>query len=67
MKRWFYRPDPLIDTLIGTPQYRDGFELADDSLRVQSLARREHAERVRRDAARIDTRDDSRSKIHRVS
>lgn len=52
------------DALIGRPIYRDGFDVADDSLRLASTARRTRADQLKREGRQIETRDDARSKIH---
>lgn len=63
---WLFRRrrDRLIDTLIRPPVYR--FTGHDEGLEQQARERRKHADRVRLDANRIETRDDRASKIHLV-
>jgi hypothetical protein len=54
--------DPLIDSLISRPRVR--YEGLDERLRQQTAKRRELAEDIRRDAMKIETQDDRRSRIH---
>ena len=57
--------DPLIDRLIRPPVYR--FTGHDEGLEQRTRKIREQAERVRQTALHMDTRDDRRSTLHRVS
>lgn len=64
--RWpWRRPDPLIDDLIKPPKPKLG-DTMDDSLRRRSEIRRAVADRLRREAARVETRDDGSARIHLV-
>lgn len=65
MSFWpFRRRDRVIATLIKPPVYR--FTGHDEALEQRARERRKHADRVRRDACQIDTRDDRPAKLHRV-
>lgn len=62
--KWTRGEDAKIDTLIKPPVYR--FTGHDESLQVASMARREQADKIRRSANTLDTRDDARSKLRMV-
>lgn len=63
--RWLFRrpADPLIATLIKRPHYT--FVGCDEDLELRTRIRRAHAEARRREALKIDTRDD-RAHLRRV-
>ncbi len=66
--RWLQRQrssDPKIDRYIVPPVQK--FAGHDEALAQRTRARREHAEQIKAEGRRLDTRDDSRSKIHMVS
>lgn len=58
------RRDRLIDTLIVPPVVK--FTGTDEALAARTKVRREQAEKVRTEAAQIETKDDRMSRIHRV-
>lgn len=59
------RRDAKIDSMIRPPVYK--FTGHDEAMEQRARERRQHADRVRRDAFQIDTRDDRASKLYRVS
>ena len=58
------RRDRLIDTLIVPPVVK--YTGTDEALAARTKVRREQAEKVRTEAAQIETKDDRMSRIHRV-
>ena len=58
------RRDRLIDTLIVPPVVK--YTGTDEALAARTRVRREQAEKVRTEAAQIETKDDRMSRIHRV-
>lgn len=67
MFRWLTRTrgeDSLIDTLIKPPVVK--FTGTDEALRQRTARRRQQAAVIREDALKVDTKDDTRTRVRIV-
>lgn len=58
--------DDLKRIPTGGPKPKDGYDEHDEALRKRTEQRRDDAEKIRSEARQIETKDDRRSRIHRV-